>query len=65
MILFMIIYRLTIEYGTNFIMTQYLEIFACLCANNGTCNFAQTTAISTHYSLASCNCPDTYEGLLN
>jgi hypothetical protein len=60
--LFVIVNRLTILYGSNSTLIQYLEITACLCTNNGTCNFDETTTISTHYQLASCNCPDQYDG---
>jgi len=57
-------YRLTIQYGTNDTISQYLEIIACLCSNSGTCNYDDTTPVSTHYRLASCTCPDAYGGLL-
>lgn len=57
-----IIFRITISYGTNSIMILEPDITACLCGNNGTCNSEETTTISTHYKLASCNCPDFYDG---
>ncbi|CAF1151504.1 unnamed protein product [Rotaria sp. Silwood1] len=55
---------LTIQYGSNFTFQTYLDILACLCTNNGTCNFEETTTISDHYQLASCDCPAQYDGIL-
>ncbi len=55
--------RLTINYGTNSPLIQFLDIIACLCTNNGTCDYDTTTTISTYYQLASCNCPDLYQGI--
>jgi hypothetical protein len=62
-IMFVINSRLTINYGIGSTLVQYLEITACLCINNGTCNFEETTVISPYYQLASCNCPDQYDGM--
>lgn len=55
--------RLTIQYGANSTVEKYLDIVACLCTNNGSCGFDQTTAISSHYKLAACQCPDQYDGI--
>jgi len=57
--------RLTIKYGTNSTLIQSLYITACLCTNNGTCDFERTTTLSPHYKLAACNCPDQYNGMFN
>ncbi|CAF3508982.1 unnamed protein product [Rotaria socialis] len=54
---------LTIQYGLNSTWEKYLDIQACLCKNNGTCNFEETTAISSHYQLTSCDCPALYDGI--
>lgn len=57
-------FRITITFGTsNSTVIQYLDIIACLCANNGTCQGDEITTISAHYGLASCSCPDLYEGM--
>jgi hypothetical protein len=55
--------RLSVPYGSNSTVTEYLDIVACLCANGGTCNYDQTTDITPHYALAYCNCPDVYNGI--
>lgn len=65
MILFVIRSRLTIQYGSNATLVKYLDIVACLCTNGGKCDFDDTMTISSHYQLASCNCPAKYEGMLN
>jgi hypothetical protein len=57
--------RLTIPYGTNSTLSEYLDIVACLCTNNGTCNFQQTTTITAHYQLASCDCLPQYDGIFH
>ncbi|CAF3944032.1 unnamed protein product, partial [Rotaria magnacalcarata] len=54
---------LTIQYGLNSTWEKYLDIQACLCKNNGTCTFEEITAISSHYQLASCDCPPLYDGI--
>ncbi|CAF0869133.1 unnamed protein product [Adineta ricciae] len=54
---------LTITYGTNSTIIQYLNIIACLCINSSYCNYAQTTIISENYAVASCDCPDQYDGI--
>lgn len=63
--MFIINFRLTINYGSNSVWSMYLDITACLCGNNGTCNFDQTTTISPNYKLASCSCRDEYTGIQN
>jgi len=63
--MFAIYSRLTINYGTNSTLIQYFEITACLCGNGGTCDFDDITTISTYYKLASCICPDQYDGMFN
>jgi hypothetical protein len=55
--------RLAITYGTNSTLIQFLDITACLCTNNGTCDYDTITTISTYYQLASCDCPDVYQGI--
>ncbi|CAF3955011.1 unnamed protein product, partial [Adineta steineri] len=54
---------LTMTYGTNSTLIQYLDIIACLCTDSSYCNYQQTTTISNHYLLASCTCPDQYDGV--
>ncbi|CAF1580921.1 unnamed protein product, partial [Adineta ricciae] len=54
---------LTITYGANSTIIQYLNIIACLCINTSYCNYAQTTIISENYAIASCDCPDQYDGI--
>ncbi|CAF3697466.1 unnamed protein product [Rotaria sordida] len=53
---------LTISYGTNSTLIQYLNIIACLCANTSYCNYGETRRINDNYELAACRCPDQYEG---
>ena len=60
-----IIFRIIIPYGANSELILNLEITACLCDNDGTCNYDQTSTKSTYYKLASCNCLDFYEGIFD
>ncbi|CAF4415936.1 unnamed protein product, partial [Rotaria sp. Silwood2] len=53
---------LTVSYGTNSTLIQYLNIIGCLCTNTSYCNYADRTKIYDNYELASCNCPDQYDG---
>ncbi|CAF4029746.1 unnamed protein product, partial [Rotaria sordida] len=56
---------LTIQYGSNSTLEQYLDILACLCTSGSDkCNFEETTTISAHYQLASCDCRPQYDGIL-
>ncbi|UJR15672.1 hypothetical protein I4U23_002606 [Adineta vaga] len=54
---------LTIVYGTNSTLINYLKIIACLCIDSLYCDYAETTILSENYELASCNCPDQYDGI--
>ncbi|CAF4285986.1 unnamed protein product, partial [Rotaria sordida] len=63
-IIIIIYSRLTIQYGSNSTLEQYLDILACLCTNGSRCNFEETTIISAHYQLASCECLPQYDGIL-
>ena len=58
----MLHFRLSIKYGTNSTLEKYLDIIACLCTNNGSCDFQHTTSITPHYQIASCNCPPQFDG---
>ena len=58
-----LLFSLTVTYGTNSTLIQYLNIIACLCTNSTYCDYDQTTAISDYYSLASCTCPYEYDGI--
>ncbi|CAF0850637.1 unnamed protein product [Rotaria sp. Silwood1] len=54
---------LTMNYGTNSTLIQYLDIIACLCRNTSYCNYDDTTTIYDNYELAACRCPDQYDGV--
>ena len=60
-----LLFSVTISYGPNLTLIQPLDIVACMCSNNASCDYDQRTPLSPHYSLARCLCPDEYDGRLN
>ncbi|UJR30966.1 hypothetical protein I4U23_018478 [Adineta vaga] len=53
---------LTVNFGTNSTWQKYFDIIVCLCTNDGTCDFQETTHITSHYQIASCDCPPQFDG---
>ncbi|CAF0960619.1 unnamed protein product [Rotaria magnacalcarata] len=53
---------LTMNYGVNSTVLQYLDIVACLCVDPAYCNYLYTNQAIANYALAQCSCPDQYSG---
>jgi hypothetical protein len=58
-----ILRRLSVIYGRNRTLEKHLQLVVCLCTNNGTCDFDQTTPITLNYETAACHCPPQYDGM--
>ena len=57
-------FRINVLYGNQRDGTRVLDMIVCLCTNGGTCVYDEvTTTSSLRYQLATCQCPEEYDGL--